>query len=72
MRKQRLSADIATRKADLRLFVERVEVDDAEERLFGSKGALEFGALSGTWPSQRAGAQFCSGVTRQSTAAPSS
>ncbi|HEV2548407.1 MAG TPA: recombinase family protein [Stellaceae bacterium] len=41
MREQLLSADIATRKAYLRLFVERIEVDDAEVRLFGRKDTLE-------------------------------
>ena len=41
MRTQLLGADIATRKAYLRLFVERIEVDDAEVRLFGRNDTLE-------------------------------
>ena len=43
MREQLLSADIATRKAYLRLFVQRIEVDDSEVRMFGSREALATG-----------------------------
>lgn len=41
MRERLLSADIATRQRYLRLFVERIEVDDAEVRLTGRKDRLE-------------------------------
>jgi site-specific DNA recombinase len=43
MRGQLTGADIATRKAYLRLFVERIEVDDAEVRMSGPNAALEAG-----------------------------
>jgi site-specific DNA recombinase len=43
MREQLLNSDIAIRKAYLRLFVERIEVDDEEVRMFGHNGALKAG-----------------------------
>src|SRR6185437_8240354 len=43
MRERLLTADAATRKAYLRLFVQRIEVDDSEIRMFGSKDALDSG-----------------------------
>lgn len=47
MQAQLLRTDIATRKTYLRLFVERIEIDDAEVRMFGPKGALEAGLRHG-------------------------
>jgi site-specific DNA recombinase len=41
MRDRLLSADPETRRAYLRLFVERIEVDDTEVRIFGGKDALQ-------------------------------
>lgn len=49
MRTRLLTADSGTRKAYLRLFVERIEVDDAEVRMFGRKDTLER-SLSGEEP----------------------
>jgi site-specific DNA recombinase len=43
MRKQLLETPIDTRKSYLRLFVDLIEVDDTEVRMFGPKGALERG-----------------------------
>ncbi len=43
MRDQLIHSDIAIRKAYLRLFVERIEVDDEEVRMFGHKAVLEAG-----------------------------
>jgi site-specific DNA recombinase len=48
MRGQLRDANIAVRKAYLRLFIERIEVDDAEIRMFGHKGSLEAGIRLGT------------------------
>jgi hypothetical protein len=44
MRDRLQNGDIAFRKAYLRLFVDRIEVDDEEVRIFGPKSALSRGA----------------------------
>ena len=41
MGRQLQHADIGARKAYLRLFVERIEVDDEQVRMFGHKGTLQ-------------------------------
>ena len=41
MRMRLMTADAGIRKAYLRLFVERIEIDDTEVRMFGSKEALQ-------------------------------
>jgi site-specific DNA recombinase len=47
MREKLLSADLSTRQRYLRLFLERIDVDDAEVRLSGRKDRLEAGMAAG-------------------------
>jgi DNA invertase Pin-like site-specific DNA recombinase len=47
IQEQLLRADVATRKAYLRMFIERIEIDDAEIRMSGSNGALAAGLRHG-------------------------
>jgi site-specific DNA recombinase len=50
MREKLLSADLSTRQRYLRLFVERIDVGDAEVRLSGRKDRLEAGMGGGQEP----------------------
>jgi len=61
MREKLLSADLSTRQRYLRLFVERIDVDDTEVRLCGPKDRLETSLRSGTDPLSESVPSFVQG-----------